>query len=46
MAPKPARLAFVFAMILAVAAILAITTPNLAQPSLSLIYHPHLLLLY
>jgi len=49
MAPKPesARLAYVFGMVLAVAAIiLAITTPNLAAPSSSLIHHPQLLLLY
>jgi hypothetical protein len=47
MAPKPARLAFVFGMVLAVAVtILAITTPNLAAPSASLIYRPQLLVLY
>jgi hypothetical protein len=50
MATKPAsaRLAYVFGMVLAVAAIiLAITTPNSATtPSASLIYHPQLLLLY
>jgi hypothetical protein len=47
MAPKPARLAFVFGIVLAVAAILVITADrNLAQPSLSPIYHPQLLLLY
>ena len=45
--PEPARLAFVFGMVLAVAAIiLAITTPNLAAPSSSLMHHPQLLLLY
>jgi len=45
--PEPARLAYVFGMVLAVAAIiLAITTPNLATPSSSPIYHPQLLLLY
>jgi hypothetical protein len=51
--PEPARFASVFGtltsvvgIVLAVAAILAITTPNLAAPSLSLIYHPQLLLLY
>src|SRR5262245_60719072 len=43
--PEPARLAYVFGMVLAVAAIsLAITTPNLAAPR-SPIYHPQLLLL-
>ena len=41
-----ARLAYVFGMVLAVAAIiLAITTPNLAAPR-SPIYDPQLLLLY
>jgi hypothetical protein len=45
--PKPARLAYVFGMVLAVAAIiLAITTRNLAAPSSSPIYHPQLVLLY
>ena len=45
--PEPARLAYVFGMVLAVAAIiLAITTRNLATPSASLIYHPQLPLLY
>src|SRR5262245_27066368 len=45
--PEPARLAYVFGMVLAVAAIiLANTTPNLARPSSSLIHHPQLLLLY
>ena len=45
--PEPARLAFVFGMVLAVAAIiLAITTHDLAAPSSSAIYHPQLLLLY
>jgi hypothetical protein len=54
MAPKqPARFASafgtltsVFGVVLAVAAILAITTPNLATSSLSPIYRPQLLLLY
>jgi hypothetical protein len=49
MAPKPeaARLASVFGIVLAVAAIiLAITTPDLASPSSSPIYHPQLPLLY
>jgi hypothetical protein len=49
MAPKlePARLAYVFGMVLAVAAIvLAITAHDLAAPSSSAIYHPQLLLLY
>jgi hypothetical protein len=45
--PEPARLAYVFGMVLAVAAIiLAITTGNLAAPSSSPIYHPQLQLLY
>jgi hypothetical protein len=44
--PEPARLAYVFGIVLAVAAILAITTPNLAAPSSSPIYHPQLVLLY
>jgi hypothetical protein len=50
MAPKPeaATLAYVFGIVLAVAAIiLAITaTPDLASPSSSPIYHPQLPLLY
>jgi len=49
MAPKPeaATLAYVFGIVLAVAAIiLAITTPDLAAPNSSPIYHPQLLLLY
>src|SRR5262244_1756674 len=42
--PEPARLAYLFGMVLAVAAIiLAITTHNLAAPSSSLIYHAQLL---
>ena len=48
MAPNPeaARLAYVFGIVLAVAVIiLAITTPNLAEPR-SPIYHPQLPLLY
>jgi hypothetical protein len=45
--PEPARLAYVFGMVLAVAAIiLGITTRNLAAPSASLIYSPGLPLLY
>jgi len=45
--PEPARLAYVFGMVLAVAAIiLAITTPNLATPSWSPIFGPQLPLLY
>jgi len=45
--PEPARLAYVFGIVLAVAAIiLAITTVNLAAPSSSPIYHPQLWLLY
>jgi hypothetical protein len=45
--PEPARLAYAFGMVLAVAAIiLAITTRNLAAPSSSPIYHPQLVLLY
>ena len=49
MAPKPeaATLAYVFGIVLAVAAIvLVITTPDLAAPSQSMIYHPQLPLLY
>jgi hypothetical protein len=47
MAFQPHRLACVFGMVLAVAAIiLAITTPNLAAPSSSPIYHPQLVTLY
>jgi hypothetical protein len=45
--PKPARFVFTVGMILAMAlTILTITTPNLAAPSLSPIYHPQLVLLY
>ena len=45
--PEPARLAYVFGMVLAVAAIiLAITTPDLAAPSSSPIFGPQLPLLY
>ena len=45
--PEPARLAYVFGMVFAIAAIiLAITTRNLAAPSSSSIYHPQLPLLY
>jgi hypothetical protein len=45
--PERARLAYVFGMVLAVAAIiLAITTGNLAAPSSSPIYYPQLPLLY
>ena len=45
--PEPATLAYVFGIVLAVAAIiLAITTPDLAAPSSSPIYHPQLPLLY
>jgi uncharacterized membrane protein HdeD (DUF308 family) len=44
--PEPARLAYVFGIVLAVAAILAITTPNLATPIWSPIFGPQLLLLY
>jgi hypothetical protein len=47
MALHPHRLKFIFGMVLAVAVtILAITTPNLATPSSSPIYHPQLVLLY
>jgi len=48
MAPKPARLAFVFGMVLAAVTILAIMTCATAAPSDSIppIYQPHLLLLY
>ena len=46
--PKPARLVFTVGMVLAMAlTILTITADrDLAQPSASPIYHPHLLLLY
>jgi hypothetical protein len=51
--PEPAGFASVFGMltsafgiVLAMAAILAITTPNLAAPSSSPIYRPQLLVLY
>jgi len=44
---KPARFAFVFWMVVAMAAIiLAITTRDLAAPSVSPIYHPQLVLVY
>ena len=43
--PEPARLAYVFGMVLA-AIILAIATRNLPAPSASLIYRPDLPLLY
>ena len=47
MAPKLNRPAFVLGMILAVAAILVIVVDrDLAQSSLSPIYHPQFLLLY
>jgi len=49
MAPKPksARFAFTVGMVLAIAfTILAATTWAVALPSLSLIYHPQLPLLY
>jgi len=45
--PEPARLASVFGIVLAVAAIiLAITTPNLATPSWSPIFGPQHLIVY
>jgi len=45
--PKPARFEFTVGMILAMAlTILAAMTWAVAQPSLSLIYHPQLPLLY
>ncbi len=47
MAFQPHRLEFIFGMVLAVAVtILAITTPNLAAPSSSAIYHPQLVIFY
>jgi hypothetical protein len=47
MAPKPARSVFTVGMVLAMAlTILAAMTWAVAQPSLSLIYHPQLPLLY
>jgi hypothetical protein len=45
--PKPARFEFTVGMVLAMAlTILAAMTWAVAQPSMSLIYHPQLLLLY
>jgi len=45
--PEPARLAYVFGIVLAMAAIiLAITTHDLAAPTSSPIYHPQLVLVY
>jgi len=45
--PKPARFEFTVGMVLAMAlTILAAMTWAMAQPSLSLIYHPQLPLLY
>jgi hypothetical protein len=45
--PEPARLAYVFGIVLAMAAIiLAITTHDLAPPTSSPIYHPQLVLVY
>jgi hypothetical protein len=45
--PKPARFEFTVGMVLAMAlTILAAMTWAVAQPSLSLIYHPQLPLLY
>ena len=45
--PKPARFVFTVGMVLAMAlTILAAMTWAVAQPSLSLIYHPQLPLLY
>jgi hypothetical protein len=45
--PKPARFEFAVGMVLAMAlTILAAMTWAVAQPSMSLIYHPQLLLLY
>jgi hypothetical protein len=45
MAPKPRPATFVFAVGMALT-ILAVTTSATAQPSLSSIYRPELLLLY
>jgi hypothetical protein len=45
MAPKPKPATFLFAIGLVLTA-LAVTTWAIAQPSLSPIYHPQLLLLY
>ena len=45
--PKPARFEFTVGMVLAMAlTVLAAMTWAVAQPSLSLIYHPQLPLLY
>ena len=45
--PEPARLAYVFGIVLAMAAIiLAITTHDLAAPTSSQIYRPQLVLVY
>jgi hypothetical protein len=45
--PQPGRLAYLFGIVLAVAAImLAITTRNLATPGASPLYYPQLPLLY
>ncbi|MBV8452614.1 MAG: hypothetical protein JOZ29_10120 [Deltaproteobacteria bacterium] len=45
--PKPARFKFTVGMVLAMAlTILAAMTWAIAQPSMSLIYHPQLPLLY
>ena len=48
MARKPARLAFVFGMVLAMALTILLTMVDrdLAQPSVSPIYHSQLLLLF
>ena len=48
MARKPARLAFVFGMVLAMALTILMTMVDrdLAQPSVSPIYHSQLLLLF
>jgi hypothetical protein len=45
MAPKPKPARFVFAVVMALTT-LAVMTWAMAQPSLSPIYHPQLLLLY
>jgi hypothetical protein len=46
MAPKPKPARFVFAVGMFTITILAVMTWAMAQPSLSPIYHPQLLLLY
>jgi hypothetical protein len=44
--PKPARFVFAVGMALIILAVMTWADRDLAQPSLSPIYHPQLLLLY